>query len=267
MRHLKKFNQLNESLAGDEIKKLMSLPYEKFVKELKDAVSNPRVLSVMAAGKLDGLKHDEVVSADEIAVTISSLTPTQSELSLDDSLEKMPEFARDIAANKVLSMDNPIIIANGKYIIDGHHRWTTAYMIAPNAKIQAYNLNIPGLGPIDILKAVQMAIAVEFGEVKTKDPGPGKDAFDVDEKTAIGWIEKNVPQSVLKVTGLRDMAENLVEITGKKLAGSPNRRFMPQPKASAKKAGMDKNLAVSKLLARLQSGTVNFKNPVEDDDI
>lgn len=267
MKYLKKFGQLSESEAGDEIKRLMSLPYEKFVKELKDATSNPRVLSIMAAGKLDGLKHDEVVSSEETAVSVGSLIPTQSELSLEDSLEKMPGFARDISAKRVLSADNPIIIANGKYIIDGHHRWTTAYMINPNAKIHAHNLVLPGLGPIDILKVIQMAIAVEFGEIKTKEPGDGKDAFDIDRKSAVKWIEKHVDPAVLKVTPAEVMADNLMEIAEKKLAGAPDRKFMPQPKASAKKAGVDKNLAVSKLISRLQSGTVNFKNPVEDDDI
>lgn len=267
MKHLKRFNQLNESEAGNEVKKLMALPYEKFVKELKDAVNNPRVLSIMAAGKLDGLKTDEVVSVDDIPVSVGSLVPTQAELSLEDSLEKMPGFAKDVEANRVLSVDNPIIIANGKYIIDGHHRWTTAYLLDPHARIQAHNLNLPGLGPIDILKVVQMAIAIEFGEVKTKEPGPGQDAFEMDSSSAVKWIAKHVPASILKISSPEYIAKNLVKISEMKLAGAPDRKFMPQPKASAKKAGVDKNVAVSKLIARLQSGTVNFKNPVETGDI
>lgn len=264
MRYLKNFNQLNESEAGDEVRRLIALPYEKFIKELKNAAANPRVIGILAKGKLDGKEHDEIIGVAEVDVSVKDLVPTQSELSLDDSLEKLPTFAKDIQRGRVVSVNNPIIIANGKYIIDGHHRWTTAYMVDPDAEIRAYDLQIPGMKPIDILKIVQLALAVEFGVIKSKKVEPGQEVFEISAKDARRWVVKNGSGYGIDV---ETIVNNIMSLADKRLAGAPDRRFMPQPKSSAKASGADKSTAVARLIKRLESGTINFKDPLETKDI
>jgi len=60
---------------------------------------------------------------------------------------------------------NRLLIANRKWIIDGHHRWAYVYALNPNASIPCININLPEQSPLDILKDVQIAIAATYGDL------------------------------------------------------------------------------------------------------
>lgn len=65
----------------------------------------------------------------------------------------------------------PIVTAdNGAYIIDGHHRWSSIYLINPGAKLNAQDLGyVPT--PQDALVQSQMAIAAYQGFLGSSTAG------------------------------------------------------------------------------------------------
>ena len=114
------------------------------------------------------------------ATPVSYLCPTQNEICLQDSLEKpvANEFncMPDLIKGQSVKLGIPIITCNGKFIIDGHHRWLQAACVNPDATMETLDLQIDaGVSGIDftdtedILKVTQsliMAIALKSGKTR-----------------------------------------------------------------------------------------------------
>ena len=127
-----------------------------------------------------GLKNVTFKFVSNKAVPVSYLCPTQNEISLQDSLEKpiANEFncMYDLIKGQSVKLGIPIITCNGKFIIDGHHRWLQAACVNPDATMETLDLQIDaGVSGIDftdtedILKVTQsliMAIALKSGKTK-----------------------------------------------------------------------------------------------------
>ena len=73
----------------------------------------------------------------------------------------------------MVSAFDPVLIYNGKYIIDGHHRWSQIYCGNPNGKIKVLNVTIKGVRGSDdpqfALKISQLAIAANVRYIKSND--------------------------------------------------------------------------------------------------
>jgi hypothetical protein len=85
-------------------------------------------------GWLDG----EGVGVEELKVNGADLKPSQ----LDINEDKVKKMVSEIPDN----LDNPIIISNDGYVVDGHHRWLTKINIAKNRNyvpVNAYKMNLP----------------------------------------------------------------------------------------------------------------------------
>src|SRR3989304_5980777 len=185
-----------------KVKDILDLPYEDFVKELKDNIKDPKVEAVLNMGLGDGSRHDEVVKVTKVEIPVKDLVPTQSQIGLADSVkwlaENKPEGAAELIKGDTSSFDNNrILVANGKFILDGHHRWSQVYLFNPDAKIPAVNLDIPGFkDPQDLLKVVQLAIATAFKNVKTMPADSKTDIFSdkMDEKE----IRRALKEDLLK---------------------------------------------------------------------
>ena len=127
-----------------------------------------------------GLKNVTFKFVSNKAVPVSYLCPTQNEISLLDSLDKpiANEFncMSDLIKGQSVKLGIPIITCNGKFIIDGHHRWLQAACVNPDATMETLDLQIDdGVSGIDftdtedILKVTQsliMAIALKSGKTK-----------------------------------------------------------------------------------------------------
>ena len=127
-----------------------------------------------------GLKNVTFKFVSNKAVPVSNLCPTQNEISLQDSLEKpvANEFncIYDLIKGQSVKLGIPIITCNGKFIIDGHHRWLQAACVNPDATMETLDLQIDaGVSGVDftdtedILKVTQsliMAIALKSGKTK-----------------------------------------------------------------------------------------------------
>ena len=128
---------------------------------------NTELLGLLrTAGTSRGIPNSSV-DIRSINASVASLIPTQSEIDMEQSL-KFP--LKNVEENGVYPLDNylagglilhpvgAILTANnGTYVLDGHHRWSSIYVINPYTQVAAIDVGyIPS--PQDGLKEVQMAI-------------------------------------------------------------------------------------------------------------
>ena len=171
----------------------------EYVANVNDMMSDDkgRLALELVAGTLPddklkklGLKNVTFKFVSNKAVPVSNLCPTQNEISLQDSLEKpvANEFncIYDLIKGQSVKLSVPIITCNGKFIIDGHHRWLQAACVNPDATMETLDLQIDSDVPCvnftdteDILKVTQsliMAIALKSG--KTRLPSSDSKSFE-----------------------------------------------------------------------------------------
>ena len=127
-----------------------------------------------------GLKNVTFKFVSNKAVPVLNLCPTQNEISLQDSLERPVankfNCMYDLIKGQSVKLGIPIITCNGKFIIDGHHRWLQAACVNPDATMETLDLQIdsdvPGIDftdTEDILKITQcliMSIALKSGKTR-----------------------------------------------------------------------------------------------------
>ena len=162
----------------------------EYVANVNDMMSDDKgrlalelVAGTLPADKLKklGLKNVTFKFVANKATPVSYLQPTQSEISLQDSLEKpvANEFncMADLIKGQSVKLGIPIITCNGKFIIDGHHRWLQAACVNPDATMETLDLQIDDgcvseidfTDTEDILKVAQsliMAIALKSGKTE-----------------------------------------------------------------------------------------------------
>lgn len=167
--------------------------YEAFVSALKSNASDPKVQAFIKAGKLDKNENDDKFTFSGTDLGVSGLIPTQNEIDVDKSLawplKKSATFLNYVkGAGQSFTLGSPIVTYQGKYIIDGHHRWSQLYACNKDAKIKAIDINVEGLSPLDVLKAVQAAIAIETGDVPVQSV-EGINLLKIDKSGLDSWLD------------------------------------------------------------------------------
>lgn len=165
--------QLLQEAQLPEIEKLLAdktIPYDQFIEKLDQYISDPKVKTMLHNGLKDGSIHDDRITASVTNISVRRLIPTQNEIDMSKSLKFIMNTDTDTIARCI--EDNPVVIKipivtlNGRYIIDGHHRWSEVYCANSHAKMKCYNFT-SNIKPIDMLKKIQIAIAADIGTVPT----------------------------------------------------------------------------------------------------
>jgi hypothetical protein len=184
--------------------------YEQYIDWLGSNVQDPKTQAFLKAGEeqYDGNSGDDVFQIKKVAIPVVKLKPTQNEIGVEGSLKwpikKIPkQFVQYAGAEEPITPPSkegtePIVTFNGSWVIDGHHRWSTLYACNANAKIVCYNITNPNLKPVEMLKAVQAAIAKEAGKVP-REPASGVNLLKSDEATIKGWIVKNAHPQLMEL--------------------------------------------------------------------
>ena len=273
------------------------LPAPQYVKILKSVAKMPEFQQIARAGKTDAAgPGDEVFNVKPGTLKAKDLHATQAEIGMGQSLSDQmsnPEWAAEQGKNpaasalglkgepiEMLCMDPRCAIftfgpdEQGKYrIIDGHHRWSQVMMMNPEGTVAVDNLepNQPMLSSAeDMLKLVQLAIAVKAGNVVTK-PFKGENLMQVGR----GAVEQAVLNGISDVTldlmvkagkipepnkelAAKYIGDNLEQIHANKGFDEFTRLgAMPQPADSGTSQG-----GVAQALA---SGEINFDDPQPSD--
>jgi len=187
---------------------------------------------------------------------------------LADSLgwvaKNKPSQAGETATADVANVGGRIITANGKYIVDGHHRWSQVFLLNPNASIPAINFEIKGdPSAKSVLKLAQLAIAAVDRVVPGVDADSESDIFatkgnvDAIKKRLNDTVSDAMAQSLMDAWGLSSREEVIEKITNNAVAlykrGTHNpdvlRKFMPQ---------LDKISDPSKKITKLKIGDINY---------
>jgi hypothetical protein len=244
---------------------------ETYVNLLKKYQSDKKVLAVLKAGLTDGKPTDEKFNVAKASYSAKDLKPTQNEIGAEESLKNIltdQYGSLDGFLKGKASFPDPIITYNGRFVLDGHHRWSQLYAANPNAKIQAINV-VGKIDPKDILKAVHTAIAVDSGETKTISANlkAGNLLAFTPEKVK-SYVAENLTDKARKVWAAHGLESD--EAIADKVAinvetmltnskpekWAPSRDSMPQPGVSnSTEWGVDMKLGKVNLIAPKTSDT------------
>ena len=272
---------LNEETKIGKVAKILANPstnLDAYVAILKRYAGDPAFEKMATGGQEDGDPNDEKVKITRSAVPASSLTATQAEIGFDNSLADQmqnkhngTETALGLKGDPITMGSklgpSPLLVWNGKHILDGHHRWSQIMMMNPEGDVVIDNVTGPALDDEEeALKAMQMAIAIEADQVKTK-PFEGANLMGASPNQVAEYVLKNITDDVLqlmvdagkiekpdKAAAAKYIAGNVPVI--KKSKGKFSReRSMPQADFSGGKGTQDR------VNALLGTGDVNFEDP------
>lgn len=230
---------LNEDDARDELKKILKKDYITFVKELGDNIDDPKFLSAIKS-----LSSQSPVRTSKMSPSCLKLKPTQNEVVLHKSLSyplKQATTCNTYLRGGIITVDNrPIVTGGGgQFIIDGHHRWSQLYCINPNTKIRSLDLT-DVTNPIEALKATQLGIGAELGEIPSAEGG-GINLFTIDKETLNKFVKDTIQDDVIEIFNKYGKGSNADEISeyifgniermkdeNEPVSNAPSREFMPQ---------------------------------------
>jgi len=195
---IKLIDILREQSEDQELKTLLKKDYSTFVKELGDNIKDPKFIEAIKS-----LASENPIDFKTINVKVSDLEPTQNEVDVNKSL-KFP-LTNPSSAKQCLDATSPIKIAGkpiitgggGKFIIDGHHRWSQVYALNPNAEMVALDLTAIK-NPIKALKATQLGIAADLGRIETQSV-EGSNLLQINENQLKGYVQRTITSKVVEV--------------------------------------------------------------------
>jgi hypothetical protein len=187
-----------------------SLP--AYVAMLKQIAGDPEFRAIAGAGLTDqGGEADEIVTVERGSTAAQNLIPTQAEIGFSNSLADQlknaygsTEAALGMKGTPIImpSPDDPppaILVWNGKYILDGHHRWSQVMMTNPVGVLAIDSMSGPALKSAeDALKMTQLAIALSAKKVETK-PFEGKNLMDASSGDVYKFVYNNVTDEVISL--------------------------------------------------------------------
>jgi hypothetical protein len=275
----------------ETLQQIINLPYDEFIQKLTGktpptegktlAEIDPKVQQVLKLGRMDLKLEDEKVPVnDKAVIPVKSLFPTQSQIGLLDSIGFLafilPDAVKNSLSGQAEFKGERILTANGKYILDGHHRWSQTYIINPDAKIPALDLTLNVKDEKEMLKVIQLAIAKTYGKIAMKAANAETDIYNdailkkwnseynIEGDTTLGLVKaildgkcdvpedgdiKNVETFVkiiqdTKKLGSKEEVEKYLATNADTLRknngkpdSAPARAIMPQPGDTAKAAG------------------------------
>jgi hypothetical protein len=131
---------------------------------------NQALFALVTSGGRDRGIPNSSLDLKSIAADVTTLIPTQNEIDLRSSLRfplQDPEQLKTYFAGGVIlpfgATRNPVVTANGgTYIVDGHHRWSSIYLINPFTQVVAVDMGyVPT--PQTALKEAQMGVMAAKG--------------------------------------------------------------------------------------------------------
>ena len=267
-----KYGKLNEQDIGGDIEQSFDKDVASFTQDLEGYLNIPKVKALLDAGLADGDPNDDKISYSKVLVPVKNLTPTQNIIGFDNSVKEGPLMDKYGTLNTMFTntpnVGGPIVTYAGKYIIDGHHRWSSVFAVNPGGNMEALNIKAKaGFQPTDILKAVHTAVALDYGSVKrstaqsinlldgvTYEGVLGKVEKYLSEGAAAVWAQNGYPD---KVSITKWLKKNLDLIVNKgHIPDAPDRSNMPQADALGRGTEEDR-------IKALATGNINISPPFE----
>jgi len=242
----------NEAQAKDVLNKLKDTDYEQFVKILNSDGKSKEFLAFLT--KHYNLGDNTIQTVKQSGAKLakgkcSQLIPTQQNISLSKSLGMInkPGWSEKIINTPLEAFDDPTIVYAGKYIIDGHHRWSKAYALnGGDSEIKVLNFPaIDGVSWEDMLKATQLAIVAANPNAKLVNEVGNDNMLKSSKDEIKEFVINNVCDEVVnalkakgrgnnKETVADKIGDNVLEMqkTSQPVSGAAPRSVMPQTDAA-----------------------------------
>ncbi len=241
-------NKAKTEDVQDDLLKILKDDYPTFVKNLGDNIKDPKFRAAIKS-----LSTANKVNSTIITVPVVYSIPTQNEIDVEKSLKLA--LTSVASARDFLFCTGPVRIANktivtsagGKYVIDGHHRWSQVYSI--NSKCSMAALDLTDIkDPINALKGTQLGIAAgqdKNGNDITSIPVAiveGKNLLKFSQADLSAYVLQTITADVLKVFKEFNAAIDtnqkvadyiwtniaLMQKNNQPISGAPGRSVMPQ---------------------------------------
>lgn len=253
---------IEETKSAEELLKTLSKNQKlaDYVDDLNKMLKDKDAKQVLANAFVYYKGKDAIDLDGEIKfINVKELHPTQNEIDVNNSIAwpfKNEKNAKDnmeqiFNNSDKVSFGFPLVTFEGKYILDGHHRWSQAYAFNPDCKMKCFNIKQssgPDLTTQEALKLCQGVLAAKRASDRKgnipKEEVYGANVFKMSEedikKTIKEYCEKNeevaaIIQKYAKVDTTDALAEkiftNLMDLRKKneKFANKGNvRGVMPQ---------------------------------------
>jgi hypothetical protein len=238
--------------AAEIFAELKDADYEQFVKILNSDGKSKAFLNYLQQHYKLG--DDTIHTVKKSGATLakgkcSQLVPTQQNISLSKSLGMInkPGWSEKIINTPLEAFNDPTITYAGKYIIDGHHRWSKAYALnGGDSEIKVLNFPaIEGVSWEDMLKATQLAIIAANPDAKLVNEVGNDNMLKSSKDEIKKFVIDNVCDEVvaaLKAKGRGDdkeavadkIGDNVIEMqkTSQPVEGAAPRSVMPQTDAA-----------------------------------
>lgn len=235
---VEEINALNEA-EDNELQAILKDDYPTFVSKLGQNINDPKFREAikLAADKAP-------IQTTDIDAPAKNLEPTQNEIDVDKSLKfplTDPQSAENLLKGGTVAIAGKRIVTGGggKFIIDGHHRWSQSYVINPEISLAALDVaNIKN--PIDGLKAAQLGIAADTGKVPVASV-QGSNLLKMGEEELKAYVIKTITDPVIEVFkkykkgDTREAIANYIwgnvaqmQSNNQPASGAPKRDIMPQ---------------------------------------
>ena len=257
-----KLDDLSAAFQSDSV--------EAYVSLLKKYQSDPKVAAVLKSGATDGKPNDEKFKVTQGNIAVEKLKPTQNEIGAEESLKNILTDAYgslDGFLKGSSKFPEPIIVYNGEFILDGHHRWSQVYAANPKATIPAINV-VGKFEPKDILKVIHTAIAVGAGATKTISANlKAGNLLDFNAQKVKKYVADELTDKARKVWNANgfesdDVIADKIAVNVETMISkskpenwAPTRNHMPQPGVSGSEEWGKK----------MSGGTVNLISPKTSD--
>jgi hypothetical protein len=238
----------NEAQAKEVLDKLKNVDYEQFVKILDSDGKSKAFLTFLSQHYKLG--DDTIQTVKQSGAKLAKgkclqLIPTQQNISLSKSLGMInkPGWSEKIINTPLEAFNDPTIVYAGKYIIDGHHRWSKAYALnGGNSEIKVLNFPaIEGVNWEDMLKATQLAIVATNPKANLVNDVGNDNMLKSSKDEIKEFVINNICDEVvaaLKAKGRGDdkeavadkIGDNVLEMqkTSQPVKGAAPRAIMPQ---------------------------------------
>jgi len=254
-------NEADEADFQNKLQQIFKQNYKTFVPALGKFVQDEKFREFVK--NTDPQKSNVVLAA----IAVTKLIPTQNEIDITKSLQfplTKPDAAAYALKGGAVKVASPIIVFNGKYIVDGHHRWSQLYAINKDAKIVAYNVTNPDIKtPADALKLTQIAIV---GAGARKLPiatvGQGTNLLKMDSEGVKDYVIKTIVDEVVEVFKDKKQLDtkeaiadyiwencSKMQTTSQPIPNASPRNIMPQADM-----GIQGDVGIKRTVQKLQQG-------------
>lgn len=260
-----------------KLQDILGKDYTTFVQMLGQNINDPKFLKFLQMGLEDGAKQDDVVKFQQMQIPCAQLIPTQNEIDMGQSLayplQKTPtaKLMQYFAAVPQAPGGPIITCCGGKFIIDGHHRWSQLFCMNPQCPISAIDMS--GIGSPEMALKIAQLGTVAQGTYRQAKVKPGNNLITVGKQALEQFVDNTMEQQAYDAFAqlqqqmsanqnrqeAMDPNDPVVQFANNYLwknvqqmqqnnapiAGAPKRDFMPQTGDSA--AGFMRHLAAGKV--------------------